>query len=74
MGYSFILNDFTLLSQAFQNIINLYGVPIQDRVGDETQTTGFIHNLLVVTSGELTLVGKENPAGQFMSIFAFVQL
>jgi hypothetical protein len=37
-----------------------------------SETAGFIHDFLVIAGREFSLIGKENPAGQLMPIFAFV--
>lgn len=66
MRQRLILNDFALCSEAFDDFVNLDGVPVEDRIRDQTEAGRLIHDLLVVTSGELALVSKENAPRQLI--------
>src|SRR5262245_18292679 len=47
---------------------------VQERIGDQAQATGLVHDLLVSPRRKFALVGKENPARQLMAVFALVEL
>ena len=49
-------------------------VPHQDRIRDQAQATGLVHDLFIVALPELPLVGEEEPLGQALPVFAAVQL
>jgi len=74
MRQGFLVDVFSLCPQLFHDLVDLDGIPVQDSIGNQTQTTRFVHDLFVIARRKFTLVGKENPAGQFMPIFALVEL
>ena len=52
----------------------LDGIPVQDGIGHEAQTTGCVHALLVIAGRKFPLVGKENPAGHLVAVCALIEL
>jgi hypothetical protein len=67
-----LVDLFLLCPQLLDNVGDFERVPIQDRVGHQAEAASLVHDLLVVSRREFSLVGKENPAGELMAIFAFV--
>ena len=74
MGQGFIVNVLPLLSELFHNVIYLDRVPVKNGVRHKTKTAGLIHDFLIITGSELTLVGKKDPARQLVPVFSFIQL
>ena len=74
MRQGLILNDFALRSKAFDDFVNLDGVPVEDRIRDQAEAGRLVHDLLVVPRRILTLVGKEHAPRQLMSILALIKL
>ena len=74
MGQGFVVNVLSLLSELFHNVIYLDCVPVQNGVRHKAKTAGLVHNFLIITSSELTLVGKKDPARQLVPVFSFIQL
>ena len=60
MRQGFLVDILSLRPQLFYDAIDFDGIPIQDRVGDQAQTTCFIHDLLVIAGRKFSLVGKKN--------------
>lgn len=74
MCQGFILNYLPLCSQAFNNVIDLDCVPVEDGIGNQAQATGLIHDFLVIPRCKLALIGKENPAWELVAVFALIEL
>src|SRR5712692_3280503 len=51
-----------------------HGVPDQHRIGQEAQTTGLVHDLLVVAGAELAAVCEEQPARQGVARLTAIEL
>ena len=65
---------FPLCPQLLDNVGDFQRIPIQDRIGHQAETAGFIHDFLVIPGRKFPLIGKENPAGELVAIFPFVEL
>lgn len=74
MRKGFVRNRLPLCLEALNNVIDLDGVPIEDRVGNQAQAACLIHNLLVITCGELPLIRKKDPSWQLVPVFTLIQL
>ena len=74
MRQGFLVNVLALCPELVHDLGDLEGIPVQDRIGNETQATGLVHDLLVIPRRKFALVGKENPARQLMAVFALVEL
>ena len=74
MGESLIINHLTLGTKFLNNAVNLEGIPIKHSIGNQAQTTRFVHDLLVLTSGKFPLVTKENTTRKAMAILALIEL
>jgi hypothetical protein len=69
-----LIDLFLLCPQLLDNVSDFERIPIQDRIGHQAEATGLVHDFLVIPRREFPLIGKENPAGELMAIFAFVEL
>jgi hypothetical protein len=74
VGEVLIVDFLPLRSQRLHGIADLYSVPIENSLGDQTQAARLIHDINVVTSSELTLVSEENTARQLLPIFSFMAI
>jgi hypothetical protein len=73
MREGFVVDRFPLCPEMVHDLRDLEGIPVQDGIGHEAQTTGFVHDLLVIAGRKFPLVGKENPAGQLVTVFALIE-
>ncbi len=67
MGQCLIINV-PLLPELFHNVIYPERVLVKNGVRHKTEAARFVHDLLIVTGGELTLVGKKDPARQLVPV------
>src|SRR5215813_7603913 len=74
MREGFVVDRFPLCPKMGHDLRDLDAIPVQDGIGHEAQTTGFVHKLLVIAGRKFPLVGKENPAGQLVAVFALIEL
>ena len=51
-----------------------HGVPDQNRIRQQAQTTGLVHDLLVVAGAELAAVSEEQPARQGVARLTAIEL
>jgi len=66
-----------LLSLGFRPLeymSNAHGVVDQDCVRQQTQATGPVHHLVVVSRAQHALISKEQPLRQVLPCFAAIQL
>jgi hypothetical protein len=61
-------------AQFGDDALDLQGVPQHDGVGQQAETTRFVHDHLEVGGAELALVGEEQPSGQAVTGLAAVEL
>ena len=52
MRLGVILDLCSVLFQIVHDVSNFEGVPIQDRIGDQAQTAGLVHDFFVITRRE----------------------
>lgn len=74
MREGFFVDCLPLCPEIIHDLRDLDGIPVQDGIGHEAQTTGFVHDLLIIAGRKFPLVGKENPAGQLVAVFALIEL
>ena len=61
-------------AQFRDDALDLQGVPQHDGVGQQTETTGLVHDHLEIRGAELALIGEEQPSGQAVAGLAAVEL
>ena len=74
MSQQVVIHCLTLISEFIDDVADPGGVPVQNGIGHKAETTGLVHDFFIVACGEFTLIRKEYPARQFMSVFPFIQL
>jgi len=53
--------------------MNLHGVSVQDRIGDQAQAARLVHDFFVIAGGEFALIRKEDASEQLVVVLAFVE-
>ena len=69
-----LVDLFPLRPQIVDNVGDFERIPVQERIGHQAQAAGLVHDFLVIPRREFALIGKENPARELVTIFAFVEL
>ncbi len=71
---SLLINLFPVLAELVHNVGNSARLPIPERVRDQTQAPGCIHNRLLIASRAFALVGKKDAARQLVAVLALVEV
>ncbi len=67
----FVRNTLPVCPETLDDVIDLDGVPVEDRIRDQAQAADLIHNFLVILCNELPLICKEHPSWQLMAVSSF---
>jgi hypothetical protein len=70
----FVRNGHPCGTELPDDATHMDGIPHQDGVAQETQTTGLIHNLFIVSSLKRPLIGEKEAASQLMAKLTPVEL
>src|SRR5688572_28065417 len=69
-----VSNGYPRGTELLDDATHVDGVPHQDSVAQEAQTTGLVHNLLIVPRLKHPLIGEKEAAGELMAKLAPVEL
>jgi hypothetical protein len=69
-----IADDVSIGPQLGDDAVDVDGVPDQHGVGQQTETAGLVHHLLVVADPEGTLIGEEQPFCEDVAELAAIEL
>ena len=56
------------------NLIDVDGIPNDDRIDDQVQSANLMEQLLILLRAQLRLIGKEQVSAQTMQCLALIEL